>query len=390
MGAELIACDSMRAIKKLFLLVLSTVTLVACHDEGSRIEGFDQTLYKPEYASGFEIRGADGRESTVITITNPWQGADSITTQLLIVRGGEAIPEGFNGQVLRGDAKRVVAMSSTHIAMLDAIGSIRSVVGVSGIQYISNPEIQSRRDSLSDVGYEGYIDYELLLSLDPDIMLLFGMNNASSMEKKLEELGIPYMYVGEYLEESPLGKAEWMVVLSEVVGKRAEGMKVFAEIPMRYNALKQKVADMGLNAPKIMVNMPYGDSWDMSPTGSYTAQLIADAGGDYIYQRNTGNISKPIDLEDAYRLTSEADIWINVGGGANSLDDVRATCPKFTDTKCFINGLVYNNNLRSDGAGGNDYFESAVVRPDIVLRDLVKIFHPELVPEDFVYYQQLK
>ena len=117
-----------------------------------------------------------------------------------------------------------------------------------------------------------------------------------------------------------------------------------------------------------MLNVPYGDSWFMPSTQSYVARLITDAGGRYIYQKNTGNASIPIDLEEAYLLASDADMWLNVGM-ANSLDDLKASCPKFTDTRCFKNGEVYNN---------------------IVLRDLVKIFHPELVQEECVYYKQLK
>ena len=291
--------------------------------------------------------------------------------------------------MLQGDADRIVAMSSTHIAMLDAVDAADCVVGVSGIDYISNPDIQARRDSVGDVGYEGNINYELLLSLDPDIVLLYGVNGASAMEGKLTELGIPYMYVGDYLEESPLGKAEWLVALSEIVGKREAGEKVFADIPVRYNALKQKVADTVSDTPSVMLNTPYGDSWFMPSTKSYAVQLIEDAGGSYIYGKNTGNASLPIDLEEAYLLASDADMWINVGM-ANSLEEVAKMCPKFTDTRCFRNGKVFNNNARTNAAGGNDYWESAVVNPDILLRDLVKIFHPELVKEDFVYYKQLR
>lgn len=371
-------------------LVLICGLLASCgSDKSSHIEDFNKEIYTPEYASGFDIKGADGKESVMLTTTNPWQGADSITTQLLILRNGESAPEGFTGQVLEGEAKRIVAMSSTHIAMLDAVDVASRVVGVSGIDYISNPDIQARRDSIGDVGYEGNINYELLMSLDPDLVLLYGVNGASAMEGKLKELGIPYMYVGDYLEESPLGKAEWMVALSEVVGKRADGERAFSEIPVRYNALKDKVAEVALDAPSVMLNTPYGDSWFMPSTESYVAQMVADAGGNYIYKKNTGNASLPIDLEEAYKLTSEADMWLNVGM-ANSLDELKAACPKFTDTRCFTNGQVYNNNARTNAAGGNDYYESAVVRPDILLRDLVKIFHPELVEEDFVYYKQLK
>lgn len=380
----------MQKCKSFLSLCLLIVLLAACNGKKTAsISDFSNQLYTPEYASGFSIKGADGYESSIITVTNPWQGADSITTQLFIARGGESAPEGFTGQVLEGDASRIVAMSSTHIAMLDAVGEAGRVVGVSGIDYISNPVISANRDSIGDVGYEGNINYELLISLDPDLVLLYGVNGASSMEGKLNELGIPFMYVGDYLEESPLGKAEWMVALSEVVGKRTEGEQVFGGIPVRYNDLKKRVADTVLDAPSVMLNTPYGDSWFMPSTESYVARLVKDAGGDYIYKKNTGNASLPIDLEEAYKLTSEADMWLNVGM-ANSLDELRTSCPKFSDTRCFRNGYVWNNNLKTNAAGGNDYYESAVVNPDILLRDLVKIFHPELVEEDFVYYKQLK
>ena len=374
---------------QLAVVALCAIVVAACGRKSVSLEDFDKPVYMLEYASGFDIQGADSKQSVLLTVTNPWQGADGIAVQLFIARDGETAPEGFDGQVLEGDAERIVAMSSTHIAMLDAIGEVDRVVGVSGIDYISNPDIQARRDRIGDVGYEGNINYELLLSLDPDLVLLYGVNGASGMEPKLRELGIPFMYVGDYLEESPLGKAEWMVALSEVVGCRSEGEKVFAEIPVRYNALKQRVAENALDAPSVMLNMPYGDSWFMPSAGSYAVRLIEDAGGDYIYKKNTGNASTPVDMEEAYLLASAADLWLNVGM-ASTLGEVKAACPKFADTRCFRNGYVYNNNACTNAAGGNDYFESAVVHPDLLLRDLVKIFHPELVEEPFVYYKRLK
>lgn len=370
------------------LLAVSLMS-VSCSHGGGDIREFDRLVYTPHFASGFDIRGAEGRESVILTVTNPWQGADSVTTRLFIARGGEEVPDGFDGQVLEGDAERIVAMSSSHIGMLDAIGSAGNIAGVSGINFITNPTIQKRRDNIGDIGFEGNINYELLVSLDPDLVLLYAIREANSMEGKLRELGIPYLYVGEYLEESPLGKSEWLVALAETVGKREEGERIFAEIPVRYDSLRRVVAENALDAPSVMLNTPYGDSWFMPSTQSYMARLIADAGGDYIYKKDTGNASTPIDIEEAYLLTSQADVWLNVGS-MHSLDELKEACPKFTDTRCVRNGYVYNNTLRINPTGGNDYYESGIVRADLVLRDLIKIFHPELVSEDFVYYKQLK
>ncbi|MCD8202220.1 MAG: ABC transporter substrate-binding protein [Prevotella sp.] len=379
----------MKSIRNVSLLILLVTVFVGCRNESVGIEDFNKVVYAPKYATGFEIVGAEGKESVIINVKNPWQGADSINTQLFIARNGEDVPDGFKGQVIHGTPKRIVTMSSTIIAMLDAVGAINTVVGVSGLEYILNPKILAKRDSIGDVGYEGNINYEMLLSLAPDLVLFFGIRGANSMEGKLKELKIPYMYVGDHVENSPIGKAEWLVAISEIVGKRDEGIRVFSEIPERYDALKKKVADTKSAAPKVMMNIPYNGTWFMPSTESYVARLIADAGGDYIYKKNTGTTSMPIDLEEAYQLVSASDVWLDTGL-TNSLDEVKVACPKFTDTNCFIQGNVYNNNLRSNEIGGSDYFESGVVNPDLVLRDLIKIFHPELVQEDFVYYKQLK
>lgn len=377
-------------ITKLLPILALTLLSVSCGGKTeTKLSDYSREVYEPQYAGGFEIKGTEGGGSSLIEISNPWQGADSVKAPLLVLRGDEEVPEGYDGQVLRGDAKRVIAMSSTHVAMLDALGLADRIVGVSGKQFITNPRIQSAGDNVADVGYEGNINYELIVAQQPDLVLLYGVNGASSMEGKLRELGIPYMYVGDYLEESPLGKAEWLMALAEVTGKREEGEKIFAGIPVRYNALKKLVAEKAADKPAVMVNTPYNDAWFMPSVKSYAIQLISDAGGAYLYDKNTGNSSEPIDMEEAYLLAEKADVWINVGQAA-SMKDVAGMCPKFTDTRCFKNGYVYNNNARVTPAGGNDYFESAVVNPDIILRDLIKIFHPELVEEDFVYYRRLK
>lgn len=371
------------------LISFLILALTSCGHGETSADEYSIPLYSPEYASGFDIKGAEGKESSIITVRNPWQGADSVSTRLFIARNGEAAPDDFEGCVLDGEARRIVTMSSSHIAMLDALEATDRIVGVSGLKFISNSDIQARRDSIADVGYDGNVNYELILSLSPDLVLIYGVNGESPMTAKLKELSIPYMYVADYLEESPLGKAEWLVAMAEVIGWRNSGEDIFTGIPERYNSLKHKVAEANLPAPKVMINTPYNDIWYMPSTRSYAVRLIEDAGGKYLYNKNTGNSSEAIDLEEAYQLVSEADIWL-YPGRAGSLDDVKTMVPKFTDTPPFVNGLIFNNNLRSTPEGGNDYYESGIVHPDLMLRDLIKIFHPELVSEDFVYHKQLK
>lgn len=375
----------------IFGLIFAALISGGCNSKknsGGTTDDFNREVYKPSYATGFTIMSAGGASSLISSI-NPWQGADSVMTMLLVTHDGESVPADFTGQVLKGDARRIIAMSSTQVAMLEALGADSLIAGVSGIDFISNPYVRSHRDKIADVGYEGNINYEALAGADPDLVLLYGVNGASSMEAKLSELGIPYMYVGDYLEQSPLGKAEWMVALAEVIGCRKEGEQIFEKIPQRYEAVTRLAATVS-DKSVVMINAPYGDSWFMPSADSYMVRLINDAGGCYVYGENTGNASEPVDLEKAYLLASKADVWINPGN-ATTMEELRRQCPKFMNIKSVGNRRVYNNVLRSTPAGGNDFYESAVTRPDAVLLDLVKILHPRLAADTrFTYYLQLK
>lgn len=354
-------------------------------------DDFTVETYTPQFAAGFTLRGTPDGRSTLLTVHNPWQSAEGVEQRLFIARDGEEPPAGFDGQVVRAPVRHAVCMSSSHVAMFDILGEIRRVSGVSGIDYITNPYVQEHRHcgEVRDVGYDTGMNFELLAAMQPDIVLLYGVAGENgAVTSKLRELEIPYVYVGDHVEESPLGKAEWLVALAEAVGCRDNGESAFRPIEERYEALKKRVAETVLDAPSAMLNTPYGDSWFMAPSGSCMARLIADAGGHYIYTANDTNSSLPIDLEQAAVLTSQADMWLNAQ--VATLADLERRFPKFADARCVRNGYVYNCDRRADPAGGNDFWESGVVRPDLVLRDLVKIFHPELVDEEFVYYRKIE
>ncbi|MDE6105838.1 MAG: ABC transporter substrate-binding protein, partial [Bacteroidales bacterium] len=217
---------------------------------------------------------------------------------------------------------------------------------------------------------------------------LYGVNGLSAMEAKLRELGIPFVYMGDYLEENPLGKAEWLVPVAEILDERAAGEAVFNALVPRYEAL-QSLVDSVEDRPAVMLNAPYGDSWFMPADGSYVVRLIRDAGGRYLYERNRGTRSEPVDMETAMRLLAEADVWCNVNGLAD-MADLRRRLPNTAAVNCVRAGRVYADDRRLNAAGGNDYWESGIMHPDWVLRDWIKILHPELVPEDFVYYRRLE
>lgn len=349
-----------------------------------------ETLYVPGYASGFRI---DTLENgiTELLVRDSWQGADTAFGHALMILPADSKqkkPSGYTGQVITGPAQRIVAMSSTHVAMLDAIGCRDRIVAVSGKDYIFNRDV-SENTEIADVGNQDNADIETLVASKPDLVMLYGITSESRMQARLEELGIPYVYIGDYTEQTPVGKAEWLVALAHICGVRDAGAASFNKIPEAYDAVRNAVADAGLPKTKVMFNTPYADSWVLPAAESYQLRLIADAGGEPVYEPSDGNTSTAISMEDAYLLTDKADVWLNLGL-ATKMSDVKTLAPKLMTTRPVRTGRVYNSNRRITRAGGSDYYESAVINPHIVLKDLAAILHPGLFGDyKPVYYRKL-
>lgn len=372
--------------------LICSVFCHACSSRSSTTTGeYVIEKYTPCYASGFKITSAPGRQSSMITVINSWQGNDSTPSHLFISRNGEQPPAGYTGPVLNNQAMRIACVSSTYIAMLDALGAADRIVAASSKEYITTPSIVNRINQIYDIGFEGSFNYETLIASNPDLVLLYGIYGNSSIETKLTKLNIPYLYISDYLEESPLGKAEWIMAVAEVTGTGDKAAQIWEQIPSRYNRLKKIVQDSVTTRPRVMLNTPYGDSWFMPPSNSYMVTLITDAGGDYIYTHNHSGMSLPIDMEQAYMLTSECDYWLNTGT-YGTIDELQQRYPRIADAPCVSQRHIYNNTRLTNTAGGNDFYESGVIHPDIILHDLVQIFHPSLTPADttMTYYRRLE
>ena len=373
--------------QKYISVIIATICLcVGCntHNASSIADDFANIVYSPRYATGFSI-AEDSSGNTILRVTQPWQG-ESPTEQTLAMFKTEDEAKGYNGEYIVGRAERVVCMSTSHIAMLDILGSVESIVGVSGKQYVMNERVSSS-EQVYDVGYDSSLDFERLISLDPDVVLMYGVSGESSaVTSKFKELDISYIYLGDYTEQSPLGKAEWIVAVAEIMGIRERGEEIFTEIEQRYNAVRDSISVD--RRAKVMFNLPYQDVWYMPSDDSYMVRLVEDAGGDYIYKgRNPSGGSRGISLEEALLLVNKADIWLNVGQ-CMTLDELRSAVPHFLESAVVKRGDVYNNNRRRSPYGGSDFWESAIVRPDVVLSDLAKIMQGD--DSELYYHHRLK
>jgi iron complex transport system substrate-binding protein len=292
--------------------------------------------------------------------------------------------------------KRIIAMSSSHAAMLEAVGCANRIVGLSGCNYIYSPTISQAVESgeICEVGYDTNFDLERIALLEPDVILLYGVaGKAEKITNKLDEIGIPYIYIGDYLESNPLGRAEWVVALATICGVEEEGKAFFADVERRYNSLCSQVENVA-KRPRVMLNLPYCDTWFMPSHNSYIVRLIEDAGGEYVLRQEATDAqgegsSKPISLEEALDYAMQADFWLNLGQ-TNSIAELHYTAPHFINVDAVRHGRIYNNTKRTNGFGGSDFWESGAIRPDFILEDLVKILHYEVPTDSLYYYKKLE
>jgi len=265
-------------------------------------------------------------------------------------------------------------------------------VGLSGSNFIYSPEIREGISSgvVVDVGYGQGLDFETIVRLEPDVLFIYGVEgNVVATLEKLTELRIPVVFCGEYLEPHPLGKAEWIKFFSLFFDLEEEADSFFHHIDSSYNQLANMASEVE-EKPGVLTGLPWKDAWHMAGGKSFAARLIEDAGGDFLWSDNNSTQAIPLDLESVYLRAVNAGIWINPGA-ANSIDDIGRLDGRFRELQVLKNGQIFNNNLRTNALGGNDYWESGTVRPDLVLADLIKVFHPDLLEDHrFVYYRQLK
>lgn len=368
-----------------FLIII--FFLGGCASSGEKMQATENSNH---FARGFQITKKG--EVTHLTVFNPWEKAKNVKFDYYLINGDRPIPDSLRTKnIIHTPVHRIICLSTSHLGFIDILKENQSVVGISGARYVSNPEIQERikNDETVDVGYGQNINYELIVSRQPDLVMVYGVGSeVTSYAQKLEELGIPVIMNAEYLEETPLGKVEWIKFMGTFFEKETEAENYFAKVEKNYKSLEKMVANKQ-DRPKVMVGSPYKDSWWVPGGNSYLANLIHDAGGAYLGKTNSSHESYVISFENALTWGNQADVWINMGNLA-SKQEILATDSRFENFHVFTNGKIFNNNKRLSEQGGNDFWESGTVHPDLVLRDLIAVFYPGLIAEEMVYYQQIK
>jgi len=363
----------MKPIFKLTYLFALLQTIIFC----SGPSGSDEvTTLGNEYAKYFSITNEESG-STYLIINESWSGKGDISRYKLVPREERARGE-FSRDEIPVPLKSVVCMSTSHISYISAIGEERSVVAVSGAQYITNPKINSGLSAgeIKDIGFETSINYEMLLQLSPDVVFTYGISGENNIYiDKIRELGIKVIVVGDYMEEHPLGKLEYLKFFGTLFSKAAYTDSLFNAIKSRYNSKKELMADV-TERPKVLLNAPWKDVWYIPGVNSYMSHLIKDAGGQIILSKEGDNPSHPNSLEEVYIEAGEADFWLNPNFYTTLLQ-LETGNPLFKRLPVFVKGKVFNNTKRNTQRGGSDFWETGVIEPDVILNDLINILHPQ-------------
>jgi len=343
------------------------------------------------YAKRFKIENIHGYSQ--LSVINPWQGAsDVIQKWELVPRGARLFSLKDTSAVIRVPVKKIICMSTTHLAMISALNETGSVTGFSGTKFLFEQDFIRLVDQgkIPEVGYEDNLNKELILKINPDLVMVYGIGSESAgYIGKLKELGIKVIFNADYLENDPLGKAEWIKMIGALYSKEELADSIFNTIEGKYNQLKIFISENADKRPKVLLGLPFKDTWFISPGNSYISQLISDAGGDYLWQNTVSSVSMPTGIENVFVKALAADYWLNTGSAGSGIE-ILSIDPRLAGLKCFRSGNLYNNNKKINSDGGNDYWEGGALNPHIILNDIAAILHPELFPGwELVYYKKL-
>lgn len=372
-------------------LLLILITFLGCKrkEVAQPLPDSPDQLTSIKYAKGFAVTYLEN--SKLVEVIKPYPNAKS-GIKYLLVQQGSSIPEhDAETKVIRVPITRMVCTSTSHVPLLDYLNETEALVGFPTTDYISSEKMRARIDEglVSELGVDKSMNVERLAMLKPDLVMGYTISGDLGQFKKMEELNIPVVVNGEYLEEHPLGRAEWIKFMALFFNKEDLADSVFSEIEKSYHQTKNLVAGV-TNKPTVMSGVVYGDTWFLPGGKNYAAQLLKDAGCTYLWEDNSSTGFLELSFESIYEKAHDADLWIGVASFMD-LQSIAGSDNRYTRFKAFKEGKVFTYDIRKGAKGGSEFLELGYLRPDLILKDLVKIAHPDLLPNHTLYFhRQLK
>jgi iron complex transport system substrate-binding protein len=373
---------------KYFLILSLALNFFGCDSKESS-EAVLVEKVALSYAKGFTVSRGDSFWE--IEVSQPWTGSEKTFRYLIVAENG-IIPTGKFDAIIQLPIAKVILTSTTQIPHLDLLGMNDRLIGFPQTDLISSKTSRMLIDAgkVQDLGAGPSANPELIIELDPDWIMISTLGDDLRYLDLLKTAEIPAVINGEYVEQHPLGRAEWIKFTGILLGEFEKASEVFAQVEQNYleaAALTGQIPEVG--RPTVLSGVMYQDIWYAPGSESWGAQILKNAGGKYVFEDQSGTGSLQLNYEFVIDNAMDADFWI---GSADfiSLAEIGRVEPRYQAIKAYQNGNVFTYTLKKGETGGLEYFELGYMRPDLILKDLMKILHPSLLPDyELYFYKQL-
>lgn len=365
-------------MKKILFLFSLTVLLFSCNSktENHKINDKPIKIETPKYAKGFNIEYYENYK--VLNIFNPWEKGNIQEKIYITSEKNLTFPK--NNVVIITPIENIAISSCTHIEFINLLDSVNIIKGVCSPELIYNSSIQKlyKEKKITNLGDAFNINIELLLNLNPQGLMLSTYNKQDNNTKRLEQSGIQLLYNNEWTESTLLGRAEWIKYFGILLDKKEKADSIFNHIEANYLSAN-KLAKSITNKKSVMVGSNFKGTWYVPGGQSYMGQLLQDSGADYYYSNTSDTQSIPLNFETVLDKFHNADVWLNAPTSTiQELFEIDSRHKLFNSA---IKGEVYAFLARTNSYGANDFWESGIAHPDLLLKDIIWALYPELLTE---------
>ena len=369
--------------RSIFILLLSAVWLFSCGGQTARRQENGDTLHL-KYSSLLSIIRHDGY--TEVIVRNPWKEGKTLHTYLLVSgeQSGLQLP---HGTVIRTPVRRAAVFTTVHCSLLTTLGHGENIVGVADLNYIKIPYIheQVRAGRIADCGGGLNPVVEKIMDVKPDVILLSPFENSGGYGK-VEDLDIPLVECAEYMERSPLGRAEWMKFYGMLFGEEARADSLFAVVDSSYHALCSLAREAGVGR-SVLIDKIVGSVWYVPGGHSTIGRMVQDAGGRYPWNADEHRGSLSLPFETVLERAGDADVWMYRYNSDHDMNrqELLSEHRGYDQLKAFRQGEIYACNVEK-----SLFYEESPFRPDFLLSDFIQILHPDITNlPPLRYYKKL-
>lgn len=368
-----------------FPLLFCLLFLFACREYKNNCLNTNENVQNIStyYAQGFQVEKHS--DYTLVRIKNPWNKKRLLQKYILIPRS-EKLPKSLpEGILIRTPVKRTVCFSSVICGIFDALGVSNTLVGVTEPQYVNLPSVNKgiALGTIQNIGLSVNPNIEKLILTNPEIIFI---NPISANTSILNKLNIPIIYCTDYMENHPLGQTEWIRFIGLLFDKKKLADSLFCETVSTYNRLKKLTTNVAFR-PTVFTEMKYGNIWYMPGGKSYLANMLYDAGVNYILKNNSNTGSVSLSFETVLSKAEKANYWLIKYYSSQELTykQLAKKCVNYTLFDAYKNQNIYACNTLK-----NFYYQELLLHPDWLLKEMISLFHPELLPNHaYRYYKKL-